>query len=165
MPALAAALMTVVFWASAFVGIRSAGHAFSPGALAFARLLIGSVILGAFVLVRREPPRAWNALPAIVVCGVAWFGVYNLALNAAERRIDEGTAAMLVGIGPVLLAVVAGVVLGEGFPKTLLVGCSIAFAGIAVIGVAGSHHGVSTIGTLLCIVAAAAYASGVVAQK
>jgi drug/metabolite transporter (DMT)-like permease len=96
---------------------------------------------------------------------VAWFGVYNLALNAAERRIDAGTAAMLVGIGPVLLALLAGALLGEGFPRTLLIGCATAFAGVAVIGVAGSHRGVSTVGTLLCLVAAGAYAAGVVAQK
>src|SRR5437660_5789 len=38
MAAAAAALVTVVFWASAFVGIRSAGRVFSPGALSLGRL-------------------------------------------------------------------------------------------------------------------------------
>jgi drug/metabolite transporter (DMT)-like permease len=53
--ALGAALVTVVLWASAFVGIRSAGHELSPGALALGRLLVGTVALGALVLIRREP--------------------------------------------------------------------------------------------------------------
>ena len=44
--ALAAALVTVALWASAFVGIRSASHHLSPGALAFGRLTIASVALG-----------------------------------------------------------------------------------------------------------------------
>ena len=49
----AAALLTVTLWASAFVGIRSAGHHLSPGALALGRLLVGSAALGMVVLVRR----------------------------------------------------------------------------------------------------------------
>jgi drug/metabolite transporter (DMT)-like permease len=163
--ALGAALVTVALWASAFVGIRSAGHAFSPGALALGRLAIGSVILGAFVLARGErlPPR--SSLRAIVLCGVLWFGIYNVALNAAERRLDAGTAAMLVNVGPILIALLAGLLLGEGFPRTLLLGCAGAFAGVAVVGLAGSHRGVSAAGTLLCLLAAAAYAGGVVTQK
>ena len=48
-----AALVTVLLWASAFVGIRAAGEDLSPGALSLARLLVGSAALGALVLVRR----------------------------------------------------------------------------------------------------------------
>ncbi|MEP6893900.1 MAG: EamA family transporter [Gaiellaceae bacterium] len=162
---LGAALLTVVLWASAFVGIRSAGHAFSPGALAFGRLVIGSVILGLFVLARREPLPPRSTLPAIALCGVLWFGIYNVALNSAERRLDAGTASMLVNIGPILIALLAGLFLGEGFPRKLIVGCGIAFAGVGVIGLASSRHGLSTVGTLLCLVAAAGYAGGVVSQK
>ena len=46
---LLAALVSVVLWASAFVGIRAAGRSFSPGALALGRLAVGSVLLGAVV--------------------------------------------------------------------------------------------------------------------
>ena len=53
------------------------------------------------------------------MCGVLWFGLYNVALNAAETRIDAGTAAMLVNVGPILIAIFAGLILG-GFPC----GCS-----------------------------------------
>jgi drug/metabolite transporter (DMT)-like permease len=162
---LAAALVTVAFWASAFVGIRSAGRTFSPGPLALARLLIGSVLLGVLVLARGERRVDVRALPGIAVCGVLWFGIYNVALNAGERHLDAGTAAMLVGIGPALLAVLAGVLLGEGLPPRLLGGCAIALAGVVTIGLATSERGVSPIGTILCLLAAAAYAGGVVAQK
>jgi drug/metabolite transporter (DMT)-like permease len=93
--ALGAALITVTLWASAFVGIRSAGRDLSPGALTLCRLLIGSVVLGALVLARREPLPARRDLPAIVLCGLLWFGVYNVALNAAERRVDAGWGALL----------------------------------------------------------------------
>jgi drug/metabolite transporter (DMT)-like permease len=164
--ALAAALVTVTLWASAFVGIRSAGRDLSPGALTLGRLLVGSLALGALVLARREPLPARRTLPAIVLCGLLWFGAYNVLLNAAERRVDAGTAAMLVNVGPVLIAVLAGVVLREGFPRPLLAGCAIAFGGAVVIGLATSEQGVRAgWGAVLCLAAALAYAGGVVAQK
>ncbi|HZB23156.1 MAG TPA: DMT family transporter [Gaiellaceae bacterium] len=168
MPALPtlAALVTVVFWASAFVGIRAAGEDLSPGALALGRLLVGTALLGLFVLARREALPSRRDLPLIAFAGVLWLGVYNVALNAGEQHVDAGTAAMIVGVGPVLIAVLAGLLLGEGFPRRLLVGCAVAFVGVAVIGVATStSDALGSTGALLCLLAAATYAVAVVVQK
>jgi drug/metabolite transporter (DMT)-like permease len=107
--------------------------------------------------------RGWAQL---AVCGVLWFGVYNVALNEAERRVDAGTAAMLVNVGPILIAVLAGSLLGEGFPPRLILGGAVAFAGIVVIGASTSPAaGADRWGVGLCLVAAVGYAVGVVAQK
>jgi len=166
--AVAAALVTVVLWASAFVGIRALATDVSPGALALGRLAVGSLALGLVVAVRRPamPPR--SAIPLIVAVGVLWFGGYNLTLNAAEREVDAGTAAMLVNVGPILIAVFGGLFLGEGFPARLFAGSIIAFVGAAVIGLATSgsaQAGDATLGIALCMVAALAYAVGVTLQK
>ena len=164
--ALLAAGVTVVLWASAFVGIRAAGEQLSPGPLSLARLLIGAGTLALLVAARRDALPGRADVPALLVCGLLWFGVYNVALNEAERRVDAGTAAMLVNVGPVLIALLAGVLLGEGFPRRLLLGCAVAFAGAVVIGLATSERGVTAgWGAVLCLVAAAAYAAGVIAQK
>lgn len=164
--ALVAALVTVVLWSSAFVGIRAAGEDLSPGALSLGRLAVGSALLGVFVLLQRERLPGRRELPLLVVCGVLWFGLYNLTLNEAERRVDAGTAAMLVNVGPVLIALLAGLLLREGFPRTLIVGCAIAFVGAVVIGLATSERSVAAgWGAVLCVAAAALYAGGVVAQK
>ena len=164
--AVAAALVTVGLWASAFVGIRSAGRDLSPGALSLCRLVVGALALGAVVALRREPLPRRSDLPGIVACGVVWFGVYNVVLNEAERRVDAGTAAMLVNLGPVLIAVLAGLVLREGFPRQLVIGCAIAFGGALVIGFATSQHGFHAgWGAALCVLAALAYAAGVIIQK
>ena len=164
--ALLAALVTVILWASAFVGIRAAGEDLSPGALSLGRLAVGSALLGVFVLLQRGRLPGRRDWPGIVVCGVLWFGLYNLALNAAEQRVDAGTAAMLVNIGPILIALLAGWLLREGFPRALVAGCAVAFAGAVVIGLATSERGVgASWGAVLCVAAAAFYAGGVVAQK
>jgi drug/metabolite transporter (DMT)-like permease len=163
--ALGAGLVTVTLWASAFVGIRSASHHLSPGALALGRLSIASLALGLIVLTRREPLPSRRDLATIALVGVFWFGLYNIALNEAERRVDAGTAAMLVNVGPILIAILAGLVLHEGFPRRLFAGCSVALAGVALIAVATSDGFSASWGALLCLIAAVFYAVGVVAQK
>ncbi len=167
--ALAAALVTVVLWASAFVGIRAAAVDFSPGSIAFARLLVGVLALGAFVVTRPWTRPSSRDLGLIVVAGLAWFAGYNVVLNVAERLVDAGTAAMLVAVGPIFIALFAGLFLGEGFPRRLIAGCLVAFAGAMVIGVGTSADATATastpLGVILCLLAAILYASGVTLQK
>jgi drug/metabolite transporter (DMT)-like permease len=164
--AVVAALVTVTAWASAFIGIRDVGEEMSAGALALGRLLVASAALALIVAIRREPLPARRDLPLIALCGVLWFGLYNVALNEAERHVDAGTAAMLVNVGPILIALLAGVILHEGFPRSLLAGSAVAFAGAIVIGLATSEGGLAASGgAALCLVAALSYAGGVVSQK
>jgi drug/metabolite transporter (DMT)-like permease len=167
--ALGAAGITVLLWASAFVGIRSAGRSFSPGALSLGRLTVAVAALAVIGLARGERFPSLDALREVglplLFCGLLWFGAYNLALNSGERRVDAGTAAMLVGLGPILIAALAGLLLREGFPRSLFAGVGVAFAGVIVIAVASSTHTATTTGVLLCLAAALAYAGGVVAQK
>ncbi|MFD9037912.1 DMT family transporter [Streptomyces bottropensis] len=161
-----AATVTVVLWASAFVSIRSAGEAYSPGALALGRLLAGVVALGAIWLWRGEglPPRgAWRG---IAVSGVLWFGFYMVALNWGEQQVDAGTAALVVNIGPILIALLGARLLGDPMPPRLLAGMAVSFAGAVAVGLSMSGEGgASVLGVVLCVLAAGAYAGGVVAQK
>jgi drug/metabolite transporter (DMT)-like permease len=161
-----AGLVAVTLWGSAFVGIRAAGQAFSPGALALGRLLVSSAILGAVALVRREPMPRGRDMLAIGAYGVLWLGIYSVTLNAAERHVDAGTAAMIINAGPILIVVLAGIFLREGFPHRLFAGCAVAFGGCLLIGIAAIGSGSSSgLGVALCIVAASAYAVAVVVQK
>jgi drug/metabolite transporter (DMT)-like permease len=163
---LIAGLVTVTAWGSAFVGIRAAGETLSPGALALGRLIVSLAILGTVAAVRRERLPARRDLLWIATFGVLWLAVYSVALNEAERRVDAGTAAMLVNTGPILIAIFAGIFLREGFPPGLFAGCAVAFCGVVVIAFATTQSGArSGLGVVLCIVAAFAYAVAVVVQK
>ncbi|MFC7216646.1 DMT family transporter [Streptomyces polyrhachis] len=164
--ALAAVSVTVVLWASAFVSIRDAAVHYSPGALALGRLVVGALVLGLLVLVRREGLPARGAWPGIAISGVLWFALYAVALNWGEQLVDAGTAALVVNVGPILVALLAGWVLKEGFPPMLWAGMAVSFVGAVVVGLsmAGEGHS-SVLGVVLCLVAAATYAAGVVAQK
>jgi drug/metabolite transporter (DMT)-like permease len=165
--ALAAVAVTVLAWASAFVVLRDAAPAYHPGALTEGRLLVGVLALGAGLLVSRRwvrpTGREWALL---VLCGVAWFGIYNVSLSWAEQTVDAGTTAMLVNIGPILIALFAGLLLGEGFPRWLVIGALVAFAGAVLVGAATANADrADLLGALLCVLAAVTYAIGVLAQK
>ena len=163
---LAAVSVTVALWASAFVAIRHAGEAYSPGALALGRLATASVVLGVCAAVRRVglPPRA--AWPGILISGVLWFGGYMVFLNWGEREVDAGTAALVVNVGPILIALLGARLLQERAPRSLWAGIAVSFAGTVVVGVSMSGGGGSSVlGVLLCVLAAISYAIGVVAQK
>jgi drug/metabolite transporter (DMT)-like permease len=162
---LLAALVSVVLWASAFVGIRAAGRAFSPGALALGRLLIGTLLLGGLQATRPFVRPTRRELALLVLAGLLWFGVYNVVLNDAERRVDAGTAAMLVLIAPIIIIALAASFLKEKTTPNLLLGGALAFAGVVVIGVATTTHHAPLLGVVLCLIAALASAIGVVAEK
>ncbi|WP_443056740.1 DMT family transporter [Streptomyces sp. NBC_00667] len=162
-----AVTFTVFAWASAFVSIRSASAAYSPGALALGRLITGSGVLAALLLIRRQglpPRRAWRG---ILISGVVWFCGYTVALNWGERLVDAGTAALLVNTGPILMALLAARLLGEALPPRLLSGMAVSFVGAVVVGLSMSSGGgsASVLGVVLCLLAAVAYATGVVSQK
>ncbi len=167
---LAAVACTLVFWASAFVAIRHLGHDFTAGSLSLGRLLVGAVCLAVVAVSRgvvRPTRREWVAL---VVIGVLWFGLYNVALNAGERMVDAGTAAMLIQVSPVLIALMAALFLSERFTVQLGFGLALAFSGVALIAFSTSPSanlggGSYTVGVLLCLVSAVAYSISLILQK
>src|SRR5215510_14047742 len=163
---LIAGLVTVLVWGSAFVGIRAADASLSPGSIALGRLLVTCAILVPVVLVRREPLPSRRDMLQVAAYGVLWLAIYSTTLNEAERRVDAGTAAMLINTGPILIAVLAGIFLHEGFPRWLFAGCAVAFAGGVLIGLSGARSSSRAgLGVALLILAAVAYASAVVIQK
>lgn len=167
--ALIAAGITVVLWASAFVGIRDVVGTFSPTSIALGRMAVAVAALAVPLLAQGWRPIARRQLVLILASGVVWNALYMVVLNQAERTVDAGTASMLVNTGPIFIGLLAGLFLGEGLPGRLLVGIAVAFGGSVVVGIATSDPAVgltgSTEGVVLCIVAALSYAAGVTLQK
>jgi drug/metabolite transporter (DMT)-like permease len=169
LPLLAVAT-TLVFWASAFVAIRHLADDFSAGPLTLARVGVAAIAL-TFLALRNGLPRPTRKqCVSIAVIGVLWFSIYHLALNQGEVWVDAGTAAMLLQVSPVLVAVLAVTFLGERFTAPLVVGLLVAFAGVALIGLSGNgdsdvDSGKMLLGALLCVVSAAAYSVSLILQK
>lgn len=167
---LVAIVFTLLAWGSAFIVIRGVSPEIGGGALALGRLVVGGLALAVLLLVSRRwlrpTGREWVLL---ALYGVAWFGAYNVTLNLAEATLDAGTTAMIVNIGPILIALGAGVFLGEGVPRWLLIGAAVSFSGVVLIGLGMSVFGdgghVDVAGVLWALASAITYAAGVLAQK
>lgn len=162
---LAAALISVCLWSSAFVGIRAATRTISPGALALGRLVIGGVLLGILLLRRGAVRPTRRELGLLGIAGLLWFGLYNVALNTAEQVVDAGTAAMVINIAPLMVMGLAALFLHERMTSGLLVGAGVAFVGVVIMGLATTSGNAPLRGVLLVVVATAASAAGLVAQK
>lgn len=166
--AIAALVITVVFWGSAFVAIRAivTADSFSPGELSAGRLAIAALLLGGLVAARggiRIPDRSdWLAFFGLGLMGQS---LYHLLLNTGERSVDGGTAALLVAVAPMLAALTAVFTLGERLTLAGWIGTALAFAGAATIAIASgaSMHG--GFGIVLVVLATCLWAAYLVLQK
>ncbi|MFE6509350.1 DMT family transporter [Nocardioides sp. NPDC057767] len=159
--------VTLVLWASAFVGIRHLGDTVPPGSLSLGRLIVMVAALGAYLALkggfRLPTKKEW---PLIALGGASWLGIYNLALNESERRIDAATAALIIQVGPIVVALLAGLVLKERIHRWILIGTGVGFAGVVLIGRASANGDTGDwIGVVLSLVAAMTFAVGVLTQK
>ena len=156
---LGAILFTILFWASAFAGIREGLQAFSPEHLALYRFLVASVVLGLYALAMRFPlpslPDALRIL-AVSVCGIT---LYHVLLNIGELSVPAGTASLIIAAGPVFTALLASRFGGERLNILGWLGTAISLGGVALI-VLGKPEGLKveglnfTQGALLILAAA-----------
>lgn len=168
LPALAL-VAVMLAWASAFVVIRAVGPHVAPIPMAEGRLMIGAALLFTIWAMRSlydGGPRLPRGLTLVLTLayGALWFALYTVLVNAAEHHLDAGTTALLVNIAPIIVAVLAGAFLHEGFPRLLAVGISVSFAGAAVIAFTGDTRRDGA-GVALAVGAALLYGISVVAQK
>jgi drug/metabolite transporter (DMT)-like permease len=156
---LSAILFTILFWASAFAGIREGLRAFSPEHLALYRFLVASVLLGVYALLMRFPlPSLADAgrILAVSFCGIS---LYHVLLNMGEQSVPAGTASLIIAAGPVFTALLASRFSGERLNAVGWLGTAVSLGGVALI-VLGKPDGLSgtgmdfTRGALLILAAA-----------
>src|SRR5919107_3675300 len=104
---------TVVFWASAFAGIRAGLGGYGPGEIALFRFVVASVVLGCIALVTRMRLPERRDLPAVFLGGFLAFTVYHVALNYGEVAVGAGGASVLINTAPLFTALLAVTFLGE----------------------------------------------------
>lgn len=150
--------MTILFWASAFAGIRAGLDAFSPGHLTLYRFLVASLVLGVYALSVRLPlPRWADALKifGLSLCGIT---LYHVLLNYGEQSVPAGTASLIIAAGPVITALIATRFAGEKLTLLGWLGTFVSLCGVLLI-VLGRGQGVSFTGGAVLILLAAFFTS------
>jgi drug/metabolite transporter (DMT)-like permease len=149
-----AVVTTVLFWGSAFPGIRVALQAYSPAHLALLRFLTASAALAVVALLTRMRLPARADLPFIALLGLVGFAFYNLALNIGEQSIPSGPAALLILTSPIWTALLALAFLHERLRVWGWIGIAVSFSGACVIAM-GSGLGFQLRWGALLVVSAA----------
>ncbi|WP_407571426.1 DMT family transporter [Deinococcus altitudinis] len=142
---LGAILFTILFWASAFAGIREGLRAFSPEHLALYRFLVASVLLGVYALVMRFPLPSWADAARILAVSFCGISLYHVLLNIGELSVPAGTASLIIAAGPVFTALLASRFGGERLNAVGWLGTAVSLGGVALI-VLGKPEGLSSTG-------------------
>jgi len=145
---------TVVFWASAFAGIRAGLREYGPGEIALFRFVVASVVLGCIALVTRMRLPERRDLPAVFLAGFLAFTVYHVALNYGEIAVGAGAASVLINTAPLFTALLAVTFLGERLRVLGWVGMAVSFFGAVLIS-AGEGEGFGLAPQALLILLAA----------
>jgi drug/metabolite transporter (DMT)-like permease len=163
--ALIALGVALVFWASAFAGIRAGLRAYAPAHLALFRYLIASAVLGVYARFAHFRRPEWRDIPGLVLAGSLGITFYNLALNYGEARVTAGSASLLVSSTPIWAALLAMFILRERLTPFGWMGVMLSFAGVALIA-SGEGEGIHLAPQALIILAAAlAWGMYIVIQK
>lgn len=161
-----AAMITVVLWASSFVGIRYALSDYHPGSMALLRFLVASLAMAGayFSLAQRKMPSLREAL-SLLLLGVMGIGIYNISLNYGELHVTAGIASFIIGLIPVCATVLAGIVLKERASARQWSGVGISVLGMALIVFGEADHHAQLQSVLLLFVACSMGATYSVCQK
>lgn len=158
----------VVLWATGFIGARYAMPWAEPFyflavrfALAFVLIWLIAKLMGARA---STPPQAMHA----VIAGVLMHGVYlGGVFWAIDNGMPAGLSALIVGLQPLITAVMAGAFLNETILPRHWAGLAAGFVGVAIVlwPKLGAVAGVSGAALAAAVVSVIGMSAGTVWQK
>jgi drug/metabolite transporter (DMT)-like permease len=154
----------VVMWSSAFIaGVIGVGSA-PPLLLTFARFALAGLLLGGFALAVRAPWPRGRQLGHVVVSGILVQAVQFAAFySAIGLHVPAAVVALVQGLNPVLIALVAGRLLGERVTPRQWLGFGLGAVGVAL--AVADRLSFSLVGVALCVVGLLALSAGTIYQK
>lgn len=152
------ALFMIIFWASAYVGIRAGLTGYTPGALALFRYLVASVcmlfIYGRFLPKSARPVNInRQELFFLFILGLLGFTIYNIALNYGEISITAGIASFLISQIPVVITLLAVIFFNDRLTFSGWIGTVVSMTGIFLISIGQDRLFHFDIGVLYILIA------------
>jgi drug/metabolite transporter (DMT)-like permease len=141
-------------WGSTFLVISIGNDALAPVWAATLRLLLASLLLGAWARARREALPSGAALRTALAYGVCQFGINLPLLYWGEKVVPSGLSAVLYATLPMSSALLTRALGMERLTAPKLIGAMVAFAGVTVL-FSSSLRGELALGGLLAVFIAA----------
>ncbi|CAN5621289.1 DMT family transporter [soil metagenome] len=157
--------LTIIFWASAFAGIRAGLEEYSPGHVALVRLSVAALALLVYAFIVKMPLPELQDLPVILLGGLLAFAVYHVTLNYGEVTVAAGPASLLVNTAPIFTALLATVFLGERLRAMGWVGMVVSFFGALLIALGEGGGFRLAPGAFIILIAAVSVSIYLVIQK
>ncbi|HDI7543474.1 TPA: DMT family transporter [Staphylococcus aureus] len=133
-------LFTIILWGSAFPIIKIALNDFSAESLSAFRLILATIILLPFVIIKKLPTPELRDIPVIFILGFCGFVIYHTALNFGETLISAGISGILVSTTPIFSSALAYMFLKEHFSKWDWLSSLVAFIGISIISISKDDY-------------------------
>ncbi len=125
-------MLTLLFWASAFVGIKFLLRVFEPTQIAFIRFFFASlffIIIGIFMKIR-VPKKAILHIVASALFGIT---LYNVLLNYSETLISSAESSFIINLVPIFTTILALMFLKEKIRKRFILKLALSFLGVFLI--------------------------------
>jgi drug/metabolite transporter (DMT)-like permease len=163
-------LLFVALWSTGFIGAKLGLPYVEPLTFLAIRFAIVAVLMLAVVTLVRAPwPPSGRAWLHIGVSGLLVHGVYlGGVFIAIGHGLPSGITALVVGLQPLLTALVAGALLGEKVRPAQWAGLALGFTGVALVvaGKVATVPGGALAGMLLpAVVALVGITAGTLYQK
>lgn len=159
-------LVLYFVWGSTYLGIAIAVDSIPPFLMAAVRFLAAGLVLLAWSIAREGRAfvvpnlREWRD-SAIVGALLLGGGMGLVALG--EQTVPSGTAALLIAMMPVWVAVLGGIFLGERLPRLAVLGIAVGFTGVAILvgpSALGGAGALDPLGLVACLLSPIAWATG-----
>jgi drug/metabolite transporter (DMT)-like permease len=131
--AILALLLTMIFWGSAAVFMRTLALALTPeNSLALRYVILSAInVIGLIYLGTWRIPRTdWSRF---LVAGLIGMAGYNWFVNAGFALVPAGLGTIITMVEPLMIALLAALLLGEKLNRFIFIGVAIATLGAIVL--------------------------------
>jgi drug/metabolite transporter (DMT)-like permease len=158
-------ILVIIFWASAFVGIRHAILEYHPFELALLRYVVASITLLIVAIFKQIRLPEIKDLFRFFLTGVIGIALYNIALNYGELTTTAGEACFIVNMAPLFTTLMGFYFLKEKIRPNFMIGLLISFSGVSLIAFSFSNGIAFKPGSLYVLAGAMAQALYFILQK
>lgn len=157
-------IISIIFWASSFVGIRAAITDFSPIEIAVLRFIVSSIALLLIIISQKTILPKKEYLLRFVQLGFVLFA-NHITLNYGIRTITAGETTLIVSTSQIFQVLLAYLFLKENISGRFLIGLLFCFLGVSIIAFQKSIGVSFNLGVVLVLIAAVTNAAFFVLQK
>ena len=161
-------VLFVILWSTGYMGALFVLPHAEPFTFLFVRFAIVAALMALVSIATGAPWHpSWGAAGHLAMIGVLIHGVTFMGLfSALAQGVPSGVVALIMGLQPLLTALVAGPLLGETMTARQWLGLVLGFAGVVVV-IADKLDpaGADGVGVALASVAVVGFTAGTLYQK